>query len=30
MFNPKNVFEASDYIIDSLATLFERERKLKK
>ena len=30
LFNPKNVFEASDYIIDSLAILFERERKLKK
>ena len=30
MFNPKNVFEASDYIIDRLAILFERERKEKK
>jgi len=30
MFNPKNVFEASDYIIDRLAILFEKERKLKK
>ena len=26
MFNPKNVFEASDYMIDRLALLFERER----
>jgi hypothetical protein len=26
MFNPKNVFEASDYMIDKLATLFDRER----
>ncbi|NDA39694.1 MAG: hypothetical protein EBX86_06450, partial [Actinobacteria bacterium] len=30
VFNPKNVFEASDYIIDRLALLFEKERKLKK
>jgi hypothetical protein len=27
MFNPKNVFEASDYMIDRLALLFEKERK---
>ena len=27
IFNPKNVFEASDYMIDRLALLFERERK---
>ncbi len=27
IFNPKNVFEASDYIIDRLALLFEREKK---
>jgi hypothetical protein len=27
MFDPKNVFEASDYIIDRLALLFESERK---
>ena len=26
IFNPKNVFEASDYMIDRLALLFERER----
>jgi hypothetical protein len=26
MFNPKNVFEASDYMIDRLALLFELER----
>ena len=26
MFNPKNVFEASDYMIDRLAILFEKER----
>jgi hypothetical protein len=26
MFNPKNIFEASDYMIDRLALLFERER----
>ena len=26
MFNPKNVFEASDYMIDRLALLFEKER----
>ncbi len=26
MFNPKNVFEAYDYMIDRLALLFERER----
>jgi hypothetical protein len=26
IFNPKNVFEASDYVIDCLALLFERER----
>jgi hypothetical protein len=25
-FNPKNVFEASDYIIDRVALLFEKER----
>jgi hypothetical protein len=30
VFNPKNVFEASDYVIDRLAILFEKERKLKK
>jgi len=30
VFNPKNVFGASDYIIDRLAILFERERQLKK
>ncbi len=30
VFNPKNVFEASDYIIDRLALLFERERLVKK
>jgi len=29
-FQPKNIFEASDYIIDRLATMFEQERKLKK
>ncbi len=28
MFNPKNVFEASDYMIDRLALLFEKERKV--
>jgi hypothetical protein len=27
VFNPKNVFEASDYMIDRLALLFEKERK---
>jgi hypothetical protein len=27
MFKPKNVFEASDYMIDRLALLFEKERK---
>jgi hypothetical protein len=26
MFNPKNVFEASDYMIDRLALLFDKER----
>jgi hypothetical protein len=26
VFNPKNVFEGSDYIIDRLALLFEKER----
>jgi hypothetical protein len=26
MFNPKNVFQASDYMIDHLALLFEKER----
>ena len=30
VFNPKNVFEASDYIIDRLALLFEKERVVKK
>jgi hypothetical protein len=30
MFNPKNVFEASDYMIDRLALLFEKERVNKK
>jgi hypothetical protein len=30
MFNPKNVFEASDYMIDRLALLFEKERMEKK
>ena len=30
VFNPKNVFEASDYIIDRLALLFEKERLVKK
>jgi hypothetical protein len=30
MFNPKNVFEASDYMIDRLALLFEKERMVKK
>jgi hypothetical protein len=31
MFNPKNVFEASDYMIDRLALLFDKERsRLKK
>jgi hypothetical protein len=30
MFNPKNVFEASDYMIDRLAWLFEKERINKK
>jgi len=30
IFNTKNVFEASDYFIDRLAILFEKERKLKK
>ncbi len=28
-FQPKNIFQASDYIIDRLATMFENERKLK-
>jgi hypothetical protein len=28
VFNPKNVFEASDYIIDQIANLFDKERKL--
>ena len=27
VFNPKNVFEASDYMIDRLALLFENERR---
>jgi hypothetical protein len=26
VFNPKNVFDASDYIIDKLAMLFQKER----
>jgi hypothetical protein len=26
IFNPKNVFEASDYMIDRLALLFDKER----
>ena len=30
LFKPKNVFEASDYIIDRLARMFEKERQLKK
>jgi hypothetical protein len=30
MFYPKNVFEASDYMIDRLALLFEKERTEKK
>jgi hypothetical protein len=30
MFNPNNVFEASDYMIDRLALLFEKERLVKK
>ena len=30
LFKPKNVFEASDYIIDRLAGMFEKERQLKK
>jgi hypothetical protein len=30
VFNPKNVFEASDYIIDRLALLFEKEREIYK
>jgi hypothetical protein len=30
VFNPKNVFEASDYMIDRLAALFEKERLAKK
>jgi hypothetical protein len=30
MFTPKNVFEASDYMIDRLALLFEKERLVKK
>ena len=29
-FQPKNIFEASDYIIDRLAIMFDKERKLKK
>ena len=29
-FKPKNIFEASDYIIDRLAIMFDKERKLKK
>jgi hypothetical protein len=30
VFSPKNVFEASDYTIDRLALLFEKERLVKK
>lgn len=30
LFRPKNVFEASDYMIDRLARMFEKERQLKK
>ena len=30
LFKPKNVFEASDYMIDRLARMFEKERQLKK
>ena len=30
IFKPKNVFEASDYMIDRLARMFEKERQLKK
>ena len=30
LFKPKNVFEASDYIIDRLARMFEKERQQKK
>jgi len=26
VFNPKNVFEGSDYVIDRIALLFEKER----
>ncbi|MAK12785.1 MAG: hypothetical protein CMI73_03865 [Candidatus Pelagibacter sp.] len=29
-FQPKNIFEASDYIIERLAIMFDKERKLKK
>ena len=29
-FQPKNIFDASDYIIDRLAVMFDKERKLKK
>ena len=29
-FQPKNIFQASDYIIDRLALMFDKERKLKK
>ena len=29
-FQPKDIFEASDYIIDRLAIMFDKERKLKK
>lgn len=29
-FQPKDIFEASDYIIDRLAVMFDKERKLKK
>jgi hypothetical protein len=29
VFNPKNVFEASDFIIDKLAFLFQKEREVK-
>lgn len=30
LFRPKNVFDASDYMIDRLARMFEKERQLKK
>ena len=29
-FQPKNIFDASDYIIDRLAVMFDKERRLKK